>query len=188
MTEDRYTRKPDATYLRHEDCVVGNLYALASRNLTFGVYRGMPEAGFVGIREKFGSEYLFTEYHYDVGKSFGTAQPFVDLGPCPVTSLGEDLGTECTQHRRPALYDKTKPNTIKTYKGEDFILPGTWVHEDDGSPLPEDDRARSTGNRPLFGWLKAVEEEYDYDALRDAWQPGYSASRAALREKWANQT
>lgn len=43
-----------------DELAKGGVYKLQSRNLTVGVYDG--NEGFIGIREKFGDEYLFTEY------------------------------------------------------------------------------------------------------------------------------
>lgn len=63
-----------------ENLIKGHLYRLHSRNLMSGVFDG--ERGFVGIREKFGDPYLFTEYYTD-GEVFATATPVEDLGPIP---------------------------------------------------------------------------------------------------------
>ena len=41
------------------ECKHGWLYKIDSRNLILGVYNETQQ-GFVGIREKFGNEYLFT--------------------------------------------------------------------------------------------------------------------------------
>lgn len=70
------------------DCKHGTLYRLSSRNLSHGVFNEQTK-GFVGIREKFGSTFLFTEYHWDTGPPHGTASPLKDLGPCPITDLSE---------------------------------------------------------------------------------------------------
>jgi len=48
------------------------------RNLSYGVYDG--KEGFIGIREKFGHEFLFTEYHFDQGPPFGTVHTIIDTG------------------------------------------------------------------------------------------------------------
>jgi len=61
--------------------VKGNLYRIRSRNLPYGVYDG--NGGFIGIREKFGSLYLFTEYDYDTGPPYGTVIVVEDLGSIP---------------------------------------------------------------------------------------------------------
>lgn len=59
----------------------GHLYRIRSRNLSYGVYDG--NGGFIGIREKFGALYLFTEYDYDQGAPYGTVRVVEDLGPVP---------------------------------------------------------------------------------------------------------
>jgi hypothetical protein len=54
------------------------VYRLTSRNLALGVWD--PDSkGFIGIREKFGHEYLDTEYHCD-RQEFATARPEEFLG------------------------------------------------------------------------------------------------------------
>lgn len=83
---------PDDYKIPLSDCVRGNAYLIQSRNLILGVYDGRN--GFVGIREKFGSEFLFTEYYNDGTNQLGTVTPFEDLGPCPVEDLSERLRQE----------------------------------------------------------------------------------------------
>lgn len=61
-------------YIPLDQCVERTIYELASRNLRVGVFVA-AERGFIGIREKFGSQYLFTEYHWDTGAPCGTAHP-----------------------------------------------------------------------------------------------------------------
>jgi hypothetical protein len=58
------------------------VYRIHSRNLSVGVYRAAVK-GFIGIRVKFGSHYLFTEYHYDTGAPFGTVRPRAQIGVLP---------------------------------------------------------------------------------------------------------
>lgn len=58
------------------------LFRIHSRNLGFGVFDRMTY-GFTGIREKFGHEYLFEEYHYDTGAPHGTVNPIEPLEPLP---------------------------------------------------------------------------------------------------------
>lgn len=50
--------------------VTRGIYRIHSRNLSHGVYNGID--GFTGIREKFGSTYLFTEYLWEQGPPYGT--------------------------------------------------------------------------------------------------------------------
>ena len=56
------------------ECKKGGLYFVFSRNLTLAVC-SEHNNGFVGIREKFGDYYLFTEYHWETGAPFGTVSP-----------------------------------------------------------------------------------------------------------------
>lgn len=86
----RSTGLNPADWIRGPDCVDRHLYAIRSRNLAFGVYKE-AEAGFVGIREKLGSEFLFTEYHADLYSPTATVYPYVDLGECPIEDLSEYL-------------------------------------------------------------------------------------------------
>jgi hypothetical protein len=58
------------------------LYLLDSRNLAIGVYTA-EQKGFIGIRVKFSSNFLFVEHHWDCGPPCGTAKPlkFLELYP-----------------------------------------------------------------------------------------------------------
>jgi len=60
------------------ECKKRRVYKLHSRNLSFGVFDG--DTGFIGIRTKFGSRFMDTEYHWDTGPPFGTAHPDEDTG------------------------------------------------------------------------------------------------------------
>lgn len=71
-------------------CRNGWLYRLYSRNLNLGVYR-KADQGFVGIRHKFGARFLFTEFHWDTGPPFGTANPLEAICECPIECLNEML-------------------------------------------------------------------------------------------------
>lgn len=61
-------------YIPLDQCQSRDFYTLHSRNLSFGVFNADTQ-GFIGIREKFGERYLFTEYHHDTGPPYGTARP-----------------------------------------------------------------------------------------------------------------
>ena len=90
MMEDR--QKLLNTRVPMEECVKGRLYKLACRNLGYGVWNGVD--GFIGLREKFGNVYLFTEYHWDTGAPFGTVEGMLDTGvdfPGEVSEYNEDL-------------------------------------------------------------------------------------------------
>jgi len=76
-----------------DDCRPGWLYRVYSRNLNLGVYRA-ENHGFVGIRQKMGRRYLFTELHWDVGPPHGTANPLEAICECPIARLDEYFLTE----------------------------------------------------------------------------------------------
>jgi len=84
---------PPPKYVPLDDCRHGGLYRLSSRNLAFGVFVEATQ-GFVGIREKFGNRYLFTEFHWDTGAPHGTVQPQEFLEDCPLTDLREGWSGE----------------------------------------------------------------------------------------------
>jgi hypothetical protein len=60
------------------------LYKIESRNLSYGVFRGRTN-GFLGIRYKFGSRFIFEEDHWDTGEPYGTVKPEKRLVLCPVS-------------------------------------------------------------------------------------------------------
>jgi len=68
-------------YLKMGQCERGVVYRIHSRNLAIGVYDG--KGGFVGLREKFGRTYLFTEFHHDTGAPYGTVHPLEKIGVLP---------------------------------------------------------------------------------------------------------
>lgn len=72
-----------------EECKHGWLYRIDARNFSFGVFNE-DSKGFIGVRYKFGHEYLFTEFHWDTGAPFGTVCPQECLEECPIKDLSED--------------------------------------------------------------------------------------------------
>lgn len=80
-----------------EDCIDRNVYRIRSRDLAFGVFR-KGTGGFIGIREKFASLYLFEEYHHDNGAPYGTVTPEEDMGPLPPEiDAKESIDTGCSE-------------------------------------------------------------------------------------------
>jgi len=130
-----------------KDCIKGRVYALRCRNLGIGVWNGKD--GFIGIRYKFGSRYLFTEYHWDTGAPYGTVAGAKDLGidvPDDI-DIVEHYDTIDEISGRAMYYDKE----IKNYRFTDTneIAP----------PYPEV-RAVLPANKNLFQFLDKVAKDF----------------------------
>jgi hypothetical protein len=108
-------------YIKQEECQHRAVYILHSRNLKFGVYNKHTN-GFIGIRTKFGSRFLFTEYHWD-NESFATAKPIEIICEVPETiEIIEELGTECFKC-------KTKVEFVRDPSLDGSVIyTGKWKH------------------------------------------------------------
>ncbi len=69
----------DEAYLPPEECHVGYVYRVHARNFGIAICIGGDACGFMGVREKFGREFLFTEYHWDKDSNFGTVKPLEEM-------------------------------------------------------------------------------------------------------------
>ena len=85
-------------YLKIDDCIQGGLYKIDARNFSLGVYNKTKQ-GFIGIRYKFGSEFLDLEFHWDTGEPFGTVKPLEYIEECPY---------EASDTNNPELFDWLK--------------------------------------------------------------------------------
>lgn len=128
-------KKPDK-YIPIGECKHGYLYHICCRNLLIGVYNEKTQ-GFVGIRTKFGHEFLFTEYHWDTGAPFGTVQPVAILEECPIADLSEYVPGQ-------------GPQTLKSE------TPGPV--DQDGPPVRTWNSLQL--NQVLFDWLRSKEKQY----------------------------
>ena len=132
-------------YIRLDQCKDRVLYRIHSRNLEYGIYCE-EEKGFIGIREKFGYKYLFTEYHWDTGAPYGTVKPQEELFIIPEELvLKESLGTVDSNTNRLIEFDKP----IKEGgKGWYFI---------DTKDSVQDVRPVSVENKDLFYFLTNIQ-------------------------------
>ncbi len=64
------------------ECKDGYLYIVNARNAYLGIFNKETN-GFIISRFKFGDNYLFTEYHYEASKGFGTCKPLEEVEKCP---------------------------------------------------------------------------------------------------------
>jgi len=141
------------TWIPMEECKTRRLYRIRSRNLRVGVYDG--KEGFLGIRTKFGSRYVFTEYHWDQGPPHGTVKPQEDLGvDLPEEILLEEyVGTVDKSTRRPVGFDRTKATPEE---GGNAVGYKGWYFTDTGE-YSQGIHGVLVGNDKLFAWL----EEHD---------------------------
>ena len=131
------------TYIPLVECKDRMLYRLSSRNLSLGVYCA-ENNGFIGLRSKFGSQFLFTEYHWDTGAPYGTACPLEQLEALPAEiALSETLGSKCGACQRPLLRRGSAENASLHY-----------VHED-GTDMCPIARIITLDNAALFDYLAA---------------------------------
>lgn len=130
------------------ECTPGRVYQIQSRNLTFGVYDG--NEGFIGLRQKFGHRYLFTEYHWDQGPPHGTVSGQKDLGidlPADI-SPKESLGTVDEETRRAVFFDRPV-----SHGGRGWVFCDT-------NEASEEIRPVEVPNHALFEFLERVEKEH----------------------------
>jgi hypothetical protein len=135
------------------ECVPRRLYRLKCRNLTLGVYDG--NQGFIGIREKFSSKFLFTEYHWDQGPPYGTVYGVVDTGidlPDHI-QLCESPGTIDSVTNRWVQFDKPVADGGRG-----------WYFADTGE-ASQDIRPVGKKNEALFDWL--IERGGDSGEVQD---------------------
>lgn len=126
-----------------EDLIKGRVYKISCRNLAYGVWDG--DDGFIGIREKFGSLFLFTEYHFDTGAPHGTVAEAIDTG----IDVPEDI--HVVDHL--PVRDKVTERLV-AYDGEKMM----WYFTDTGEHSDSID-PRVGANEKLFQFLKDIETQ-----------------------------
>ncbi len=142
------------------------VYRIVSRNLAIGVYNA-ASLGFVGIREKFGSLYLFEEYHWDYGRGpYGTACPLEllpDVVPADVPiedilpgSVEKVTGRACEFDKTPDKNGHGFDTDIKADNIEDKRVKG-WVFVDTREYIGDEGRPCYIENKRLFDFLKEME-------------------------------
>jgi len=153
-----------AEMIRLEGCKPRYVYRIKSRNLVAGVYTG-KDGGFIGIRYKFGKEYLFTEYHYDTGAPYGTVMPKAEVAELPKNiELRETNPTVCSVTKERCEWrsdtDEGESRGKWYYVGRDEVIKGIPV---------------ATTYKPLFDYLKSIEATIPLDERRSVkgrdWMP-----------------
>lgn len=141
------------------DCKHGYVYRIKSRNLIVGVYNS-ETGGFVGIREKFGSEYLFPEFHHDNGPPYGTVAPIREIEKCPVEDIRDHLDTVCRDCRQRCEWKMTDPEK-KT---------GVWYHLAEGTCT--DAKPCGPQNDALFKYLEGIENAVRRETMVEVCRKG----------------
>jgi hypothetical protein len=141
-------------YIPREKCKEGYAYKIHSRNLSIGVFRktlsgsSQFKSGFIGIREKIGKLFLFTEYHRDDGSPYGTVSPESEIEKCPIEDLRVDLGVICGNCKMEVTY-KIDPKLAPPY-------PGKWIHVSESSC--SDVNPGGVSNEALFDYLDQLDQ------------------------------
>jgi hypothetical protein len=139
--------------LTRDQLVDRHVYRLTARNFFLGAWDA-AYGGFLGIREKFGHRYVFTEYFSEPDRSSGTAHAWTDTGVVvpEEIELKEYLGSQCSEHSRPVKFVENEPGISRR---------GRWMHADDETALDEDDSPMAISNRALFDFLEPLAAEED---------------------------
>jgi hypothetical protein len=140
-------------YYSKENCIVGMVYKVFSRNLSKAVWNGKS---FVGIREKFGDKFLFAEYHWDDGPPYGTVKPEEELGLVPEDMLlVEMIGCKDFITGRFTYFDETPD---ENGNGKQYTSDGTYkvkghCFKDTGEIIQGKSDIRWIENEELFNYL-----------------------------------
>jgi len=105
-----------------EQCQDRHVYVILGRNIRLGVF-SKNDSSFIGIRTKFGDQFLDREYHYDTGAPYGTV------------SCAEEV-CELPSDIELAMYFKKEDNYIQNKKlfewlsnKEEEINPNKVLHK-----------------------------------------------------------
>lgn len=135
-----------AEYIPKEACVHRRLYRVLARTFGIGVYN-IATSGFCGIREKFGQEYVFEEYHWDC-EQFASCKP-VELLPEtlpvdiePIEHLPILVCTDCLQPMDPSV--------PMSKEGDRHLEPTECTGR----------YGKYRSNQALFDWLRKMELKY----------------------------
>lgn len=133
------------------------VYKIRSRNLIIGVWCSGAR-GFIGIREKFGSKFLFTEYHSETGAPCGTAWQVGRIGLIPKNiPIVQSLGTIDEATGRAVMFDRapSAEGNGLAFKDSKTINVVGWRFSD--SEKPARVRPVSVPNSALFDHLTSLE-------------------------------
>ena len=168
-------------YLPVRDCKKGHVYRIHSRNLGFGVFVPEKDNGFLGVREKGGSLYLFNELHADTGGIFGTVRPLEDLGPLkdPKILLSESMPSLCSYCGERCAYIEVEGGVQKG----DQSYSGEWRHLS-GDGRCNEVHPEGSENHKLFQAMLEIEREHGDGVYTDFVWVLMSGTRDADNDPW----
>lgn len=142
------SRNKGKGFIPFDNLVHRNVYSVVSRNLVCGVWDETC-GGFIGIREKFGDAYLFTEYEYSVSETFGTARAVKDLG----LKIDEDVPLVSTVR----VFDNSNGRAV-IFVNSNLAEEKGWRYVDDSTPVEDLSYIMSEANVELFNILKPLDD------------------------------
>ncbi|MCA9309203.1 hypothetical protein KC973_02405 [Candidatus Saccharibacteria bacterium] len=134
-------------YLASDECENGKLYWGGGRSIgELAICRGKDEYGrmqFEGLRNKFGVDYLFIEYHYDDDPSFGTYTPSVKLETAPDFETEEQamywiLEQQITLIKDRLQWLKYLPDRLKSARSYNWLIDRDQELLDDALRMKEE--------------------------------------------------
>lgn len=112
-------------YLHESELDFECLYYINARNAHLGIW--LPQKrGFIISRFKFKANYLFIEYHYDIGTPYGTVKPFYKIEKTPYTK--EQIHS--FEGDKISFYENQLSENVLNYlnqKAKDF--PFSWIKD-----------------------------------------------------------
>ena len=141
-------------YIALNDLEHGRVYRIHSRNLTVGVWNSVAQ-GFIGIRRKFNSYFLFTELEYTVNDYFGTARAVEALDTVVPSSMqiSESLDPVCREcgDRTFQVWksEPSWPNGQRCVGNKHYVNSGCHLEGTHCSVIPE--------NRELYNLMHNVQ-------------------------------
>lgn len=146
-------------FIPMDACLDRGVYEIRARNFSVGVFSA-EKRGFIGIRQKFDSRYLFTEYHHDESPVVGTARPVRLLGMVDDQriKLWESYpGPICMYCGEPAEYREELKGVYDPALKDFTSWP--WVHAQENPDCTGRVEAMGRGTyRPLYSLLEDYEE------------------------------
>jgi hypothetical protein len=137
-------------YLPLSECVKGRVYDIHSRNLSIGVFDG--DRGFIGIRQKFNSRYLFTEYHWD-------SPPFATVKPLKYLELDVPNGMLVAEHMSDDTFDSITNRIVKFDKPISEGGRG-WYFVDTNEASVAIRPVSAPDNKELFEFLDEIQRKH----------------------------